>query len=236
LEERETDLGQFPIALMAIVLLVPIVYCVVWKRESLRRTIALWLLSVAIVALYPVVIFAFQHAGDFGYFLAKFVFFVLLPVALLMFIEGWSAKTVMINVGVRRKNLERSIAYGLLAAIAVIAVTVGIRLIIGSTSSSIDASWSVAMFLDAFTEEFLWRGVFFLYLMTLIDWRVAAGTSIVGFVLMHSQYIGSLFIVATITQAVLLTWVTYKTKNIIGPWISHGLSRIAPQLVIEWIR
>jgi membrane protease YdiL (CAAX protease family) len=229
------DLGAFPIALMGVALLVPVLYSAAWKRESLKKTAALWALSVVIVILYPVVTYAFDIGGDFGYFLAKLAFFVLLPTVILMYLEKWRARTVLVNVGVRRKNLESSVAYGILASLVIIAVTVAIRLIMGSEAGDVNAGWSIAMFLDAFNEEFLFRGVFFLYLMTLIDWRVAAGTSVAAFVLAHSQYLNDPFIIATIVQAILLTWVAYRTRNIIGPWISHGLSRIVPQYIMAWM-
>lgn len=229
------NFGDFPIALIAVVLLVPVIYSAVWKRESLKKTLALWVLSVVLVLLYPLVIYASNNGGNFGYFLAKLVIFVFLPLALLMFMEKWTARTAFVNVGVRRMNLEKSVAYGLIVAVITITLSVSILLATNASSNGVDAGWATSMFLDAFTEEFLFRGVFFLYLMTLIDWRVAAVTSITAFVLMHSQYfIGalSLFIIVTIVQAILLTWVAYKTRNIIGTWISHGLNRIVPQLVL----
>jgi hypothetical protein len=56
--------------------------------------------------------------------------------------------------------------------------------------------------------------------MAMIDWRIVVRTSFVAFVLTHPQYIGSLFIVAIIVQAIVLTWVANKIKNILGPWVS----------------
>jgi hypothetical protein len=70
--------------------------------------------------------------------------------------------------------------------------------------------------------------------MTLIDWRVAAGTSIAAVVPAHSLCIGSLFIVATIVQVMVLTGVACRTRNITGPWVPPGLSRNIPQMFWAW--
>lgn len=104
--------------------------------------------------------------------------------------------------------MERSIAYGLIAAAITIAVSLAVSVYTNAGTGSLDTVWSISMFLDAFTEEFLFRGVFFLYLMTLIDWRLAFVTSVLAFVLSHSQYfIGALspYILVTIVQAISLT-------------------------------
>jgi membrane protease YdiL (CAAX protease family) len=219
-------LDEFPLALMAIVLLIPLAYCAVWRKTSLRKAAAIWLLGLIIVLLYPIVTYAFEHAGDLGYFLAKLAIFVLLPIGILAILEKWTPGTVLMRVGVRRENMGRSILYGLIAA----AITIAVTMII-STTTSVDLVSDTILFLDAFTEEFLFRGVLFLYLMTLIDWRVAFGTSVLAFVLVHPQNFTNLFIISTIVQALLLTWVAFKTENIIGCWISHGLNRIVPQMI-----
>lgn len=233
------SLDNYPLALMVVVLLIPVIYCAAWKKENLRKAAALWLLSLVIVLLYPAVMYASENGGNLGYFMAKLIIFVLLPIPVLMYLEKWTARSVMINVGVRRLNMERSIAYGLIAATITIAISLAISVYTNAGAGGLDAVWGSIMFLDAFTEEFLFRGVFFLYLMTLIDWRLAFITSVLAFVLVHPQYfIGtlSMFILVTITQAILLTWVAYKTKNIIGAWISHGLNRIVPQLVLAGLK
>jgi membrane protease YdiL (CAAX protease family) len=172
------------------------------------------------------VTYASEQAGDWGYLLAKFLIFVLLPIIALVYLEKWTVKSVMIKAGVRRENLRKSIIYGLIAAIVTIVLTV-----IVSMTTHVDVVSDTILFFDAFSEEFLFRGVLFLYLMTLVDWRVAFGTSVLAFIMVHPQNFNSLFILSTIAQGLLLTWVTFRTKNIIGTWISHGLNRIVPQMI-----
>jgi membrane protease YdiL (CAAX protease family) len=87
------------------------------------------------------------------------------------------------------------------------------------------------MFFEAFTEEFFFRGVLFLYLLSKTNVKIAYLTSVPAFVLMHPQHFTSLFIISTVTQAILLTVITHKTKNIIGPWVAHGLNRILPSAI-----
>jgi len=87
------------------------------------------------------------------------------------------------------------------------------------------------MFLDAFNEEFLFRGVLILYLWKITDIKVAYATSIVSYIIVHPQHYASLFMISTIAQGILLAIIAHKTKNIIGPWISHGLNRVLLQII-----
>jgi membrane protease YdiL (CAAX protease family) len=87
------------------------------------------------------------------------------------------------------------------------------------------------MFLDAFNEEFLFRGVLLLYLWKITDFKIAYATSVLSFILAHPQNFTSLYLISTAAQGILLGIVTYKTKNLIGPWISHGFNRVVPQII-----
>ena len=87
------------------------------------------------------------------------------------------------------------------------------------------------MFFDAFNEEFLFRGVLLLYLWKIIDLKIAYATSILAFILAHPQHFTLLPLIGVAAQAILLGIITHKTKNLIGPWISHGFNRIIPQLL-----
>jgi membrane protease YdiL (CAAX protease family) len=90
------------------------------------------------------------------------------------------------------------------------------------------------MFIEAFNEEFFFRGILLLYLLKITDIKIAYTTSVLAFILAHPQHFNSLWLVSTSLQAILLVAVSYKTKNIIGPWISHGLNRILPSLIISF--
>jgi len=87
------------------------------------------------------------------------------------------------------------------------------------------------MFFEAFNEEFLFRGVLLLYLWKITDFKVAYVTSVLAFILAHPQHLTSLSLIGVAAQGILLGIVTYKTKNLVGPWISHGLNRVIPQIL-----
>jgi membrane protease YdiL (CAAX protease family) len=70
-----------------------------------------------------------------------------------------------------------------------------------------------------------------LYIWKITNLKVAYSTSVLAFVLAHPQHLTALSLLVVATQGILLGVVTYKTKNIIGPWISHGLNRVIP----SWI-
>jgi len=220
------NLGMFPIALLIFALLIPIIYCSKWEKNELKNIALLTICSIVIIALYPLTFYLTNIFGSVGYTIAKFILFVILPIVAILYIEKWGLKEILITVGVRKKNLPRSIVYGLGAAIVTILIT-----IIVSTTFKIDIVWHIVMFFEAFTEEFFFRGILFLYLLKKTNLRVAYPTSIIGFILIHPQHFTSIFIVSTIIQAILLTIIADKTKNIIGPWISHGLNRALPTLI-----
>jgi membrane protease YdiL (CAAX protease family) len=219
------DLGMFPVAPFLIALLIPLIYSLKNRKER-RSVIAIIIASILLVALYPLVTFLGNAIPLFGYSIGKVVLFVLIPVITVLYLEKWKLKDIFSNLGVRKRGLPRSVYYGLIAAVVTIAITVLV-----STSSQFDTVFRTIMFFEAFTEEFFFRGFLFLYLVKKTSLRVGYATSIVGFVLMHPQHFTSLFLISTIAQAVLLTVVADKTKNIIGPWISHGANRLFPSLI-----
>lgn len=221
-----STLFTLPLAFMLVPLLIPVAYCAIRKRENLVKAAMLWLLGLIIVVLYPMVNFASEQFAVTGYFLVKVLLFVIIPIAALMYLEKWTVWTVLNKVGVKRENLGVSIAYGLIAAVATIIVTVAI-----TSTVAVDLFDDIVLFLDAFTEEFLFRGVLFLYLMARTNLGVAFITSVLAFILAHPQNLHSIFIASTALQAVLLTLVVYKTGNIIGAWISHGLNRVVPGMI-----
>jgi membrane protease YdiL (CAAX protease family) len=208
-----------PISLLIPALLIPLIYSLIWKRSELRNLSILFLTGVLIVFLYPI-------TSILPYVIGKFIIFVLLPMLALFYIERWNLREILSKTGIYKLNLQRSILYGLAATIVTITIT-----ILVSTTTSFDLLFRTIMFFEAFTEEFLFRGVLLLYLTKKTNLRVAYLTSILGFILIHPQHFTSLFIFSTASQAILLAIVAHKTQNIIGPWISHGLNRFLPSLI-----
>jgi len=79
------------------------------------------------------------------------------------------------------------------------------------------------------------RGVLLIYLWKITNLKVPYSTSILAFMLAHPQHLTSLSLICVAAQGILLGIVTHKTKNILGPWISHGLNRVIPQILIETV-
>jgi CAAX amino terminal protease family. len=217
---------MYPVALLIFALLIPLIYCAKWKKKELKNIGLLTVCSVVIILLYPLTFYLFNILGVVGYSIAKFILFILLPIITIFYIEKWKVRDILFNAGIRKKNLQKSIIYGIIAAAVTIVITV-----IVSTTYKVDIVWRIVMFFEAFTEEFFFRGILFLYLIQKTNLKVAYSTSIIGFILIHPQHFTSMFILSTIAQAILLTIVANKTENIIGPWISHGLNRNIPSLI-----
>ena len=220
------NLGSYPIAFLVVGLLIPLLYSLGWKRKELKSMALLFACGILMVILYPLTSYLNPFLGRGGYPLAKLIIFVLLPVGVIYYIERWDWKGILTRTGVGRENLGKSVVYGLGAA----AVTITITFLL-STASGIDLIWSAITFFESFTEEFFFRGVLLLYLMRKTNLRIAYATSVISFIIIHPQHFNSLFILSTAAQGILMGIVAYRTRNIIGPWIGHGLNRIVPVMI-----
>jgi len=219
-------LGPFPVAPLIFALLIPIIYSLKNNKRELKPILLITLCSIGTIILYPITSFFSISMPLFGYLIGKIFLFVVFPIITIFYIEQWDLKDILSNVGVRNRNISKSIFYGLIVAIVTIIITVFV-----SSPSNFDPVYRTIMFFESFTEEFFFRGFLFLYLLKKTNPKIAYATSILGFILIHPQHFGNMFLISTVTQGVLLTIVTDKTKNIIGPWISHGLNRFIPALI-----
>lgn len=220
------DLGSFPIALLIFALLIPIAYSLKNNRKNLRSILFITIASIGTIVLYPLVSFLSSAIPSFGYTIGKTIIFVILPIITILYIERCKLKDVFRKLGVRRTNLPRSVLFGIAVGIITITITVFV-----SSITQFDILFRSIMFFESFTEEFFFRGFLFLYLLSKTNFNVAFLTSVLGFILVHPQNFTTLFIISTIAQGVLNTVVAHKTKNIIGPWVSHGMNRFFPPLI-----
>ena len=83
----------------------------------------------------------------------------------------------------------------------------------------------VVSFVESFTEEFFFRGILFLFLMSKTNLKVAYITSLGSFVLMHPQNFTNPFIISTISQGLITLEICRRSKNLTGAWIVHGTNR-----------
>lgn len=223
------NLGMFPIALMLLALLIPLMYCLNWKRENLRKVAIISTCCVLIVIGYRITVDLGKIIEPtLGYLIGKFILFTLFTLIAILFLEKCEIKTVLLQTGVKKENLSISVLFGL----GVLVITAILTLIVwwGKIEPA-SLYWDVIIFFEAFNEEFLFRGVLLLYICKITNLKVGYSTSVLAFILAHPQHLTALSLLIVATQGILLGAVTYKTKNLIGPWISHGLNRIIP----SWI-
>ncbi len=218
----------YPTTALLFVLLIPIIYCWRWKKENQEKAVVIWFYGLVATIFYGSVIYLADHISHVGYVLGKLILFTIIPLYFYLYLEKGNIRTALSALGVTKEKIAPSIIWGIGAAI--ITLIIGLAVAWGQEGTT-SLYWNISMFCDAFNEEFLYRGFFFIYIWKLTDIRIAYLTSNLAFILTHPQHFTSLFMVSTITQGLLLTFITHKTKNIIGPWISHGLNRTIIQVL-----
>jgi membrane protease YdiL (CAAX protease family) len=179
------NFSMFPIAPMLLALVIPLVYCLRWKKETFRKTVVLFLISILIVLLYPITGIFNTSLGTGGYFIGKLILFTLIPLLTIIALERWTIKNAFVELGVHRKNIGKSLIF----SVGALVITVCIAMIFFWGAPGItSAIWNIVMFFEAFNEEFFFRGILLLYLWKLTDIKIAYATSTLAFILAHSQY------------------------------------------------
>jgi membrane protease YdiL (CAAX protease family) len=216
-------------------ILIPIAYCLKWKRESLGHIWPVALCLVLIVLLFEPLVWGLDFPV-LGYAFWKSVLFVFLPLAVLCWhLRGkMGARKIFAGLGVRRRGAGESLKLGMFLLPVMLISTTLASLWLARHYSPSDVSYSGIMFAESFTEEFFFRGIMFLYLWKLADIRVAYVTSIIGFVLLHPQYFWGAAIVPAIVQGVLTAIIVHKSKNLAGPWLLHGTARVFSLSVLPY--
>ena len=92
--------------------------------------------------------------------------------------------------------------------------------------------WGIPLFLDAFNEEFLFSGVFFLFAYKNTENLPLA--YIVSMMVAFAWHPLTPFrMIPVFVQGTLLCYLLYKSKNIHGAWISHGINRTSGSVVAQ---
>jgi membrane protease YdiL (CAAX protease family) len=220
---------MFPIAPMLIALLIPIIYCIIHKDCILKKVITIFICCFFITLFYPITQLLGNIVGNsFGYLLGKIILFTIIPLITIAYLEKRKIIDALIEIGIRKRKLTKSIIFGLIVFVITLIITI---IFSWETKGNNSLIWNSILFFEAFNEEVLFRGVLLLYLWKITDVRVAYVTSILAFILAHPQHFSSLFLISTFTQGLMLAIISNKTENIIGPWISHGLNRVIPNLL-----
>jgi membrane protease YdiL (CAAX protease family) len=138
-------------------------------------------------------------------------------------------------IGLSRKNIKKSIIFGILFLPIMLLVTFLVQYYNGFSTSDPDVFWGVISFIESFTEEFFFRGVLFLFLIKKTNFKIAYITSLMSFILAHPQNITDLLILSTIVQGIITLEICRRTRNLIGPWLVHGTNRFFSIVILPFI-
>ncbi len=214
------DLFLWP---MLLPLILPVVYCVKYKKESFVEIGAIIVVMVLIVLFYwPMV--TSTIFSSYTYIVTKYFLFVVLPIISFVLIQGNITPLRLSTYGLKKQGVRTSLIWFLLLLPVMLVITFAIQY-------SYNGSWNVELvngimsFFEAFTEEFFFRGILFVFLVQKTNMKIAYITSLTSFILMHPQNLTTLFIIGTMVQGILTLEITRRSKNIIGAWFLHGSNR-----------
>jgi len=229
---------------MLIPMILPIVYALKFKRDSLIDICVITLTMIFIVIAYWPFTIGFSSSANI---ITKFLLFVLIPLFLLYItwrIRNRSKKKKQDfpfkQYGLTEEGFEKSLKLGFLFLPIMLIATFSAKYLIGVHFDA-DFPIGVVSFIESFTEEFFFRGILFLFLMIKTNLKVAYITSLTSFVLMHPQYIpDSLsymnpFIISTIVQGVLTIEICRRSKNLVGAWVLHGTNRFFSIVILPFL-
>jgi membrane protease YdiL (CAAX protease family) len=216
----DIDLFLWP---MLVPMILPLAYCVKYKRDSLVEIVTLIVVMAMIVVLYwPLLISNFL--STYTYVGVKVLLFVVLPLVLFIVIKRDSSPLHGTLYGIKKEGVKKSIAWCVLFLPCMLIVTGLIQYFYGVTWSADAVAGSISFF-EAFTEEFFFRGILFIFLLRKTNMKIAYVTSLASFTLMHPQNLTTFFIVGTVVQGILTLEIARRSQNIMGAWVLHGSNR-----------
>jgi len=215
---------------MLIPMIVPLIYCVKYKRESFTEIGIITLVMILIVVLYWPLLSS-NLALTYTYPVAKVLLFVLLPLTSFLVIKRDTSPLQGSLYGVTKQGLKKSFFWFILFLPLMLVVTGCIQFFIGVTwNSNIGAG--IISFFEAFTEEFFFRGILFIFLLHKTNMKIAYMTSLTSFILIHPQNLINLFMVGTIIQGIVTLEIARRSQNIIGSWMLHGSNRFFELVIL----
>jgi membrane protease YdiL (CAAX protease family) len=215
---------------MILPMILPLFYSLKYKRNALSEILAILFIMTIIIIVYWPLSLGIPSAGNI---VVKFLLFVLFPLVLLFAIQR-EKTSFLKHFGIQRKGIKKSLQWGLLLLPIMLLVTFAISYF-SITSTQGDLFTGGILFIEAFTEEFFFRGVLFLALVSRTNVKIAYLTSLASFVLMHPQHFTSFFIIGTIVQGVLTLEITRRSENLFGAWILHGTNRFFSIVVLPFL-
>jgi len=224
---------------MLIPLIIPIAYCILYKKNRIVDSIIIFIIMVTIVIFYWPVTNLFSSTANLY---AKFLIFIILPIIFLFFYDKAYHFFVKSDdkifdwklFGINTEGLEKSLKYGLLF-IPLMSLTTFIIFWILNIQTNSDLITGSVYFVESLSEEFLFRGILFLFLFKRLNLKVAYVTSLFSFILVHPQYFSSILIIITIVQGILTIEIVKRSNNLLGAWILHGFNRVFALVIFPFI-
>ena len=213
---------------MLIPMIIPIIYGLKYKRESLQEISVITVVMIFIVIVYWPLTLGLNSSSNI---IAKTLLFVLVPIFFLLLLFKIRAKLgnekqdFQLNLfGITRNGFYKSMKLGFLFLPFMLIVTFLVKYMMGG---DYDPNFPLGFvsFIESFTEEFFFRGILFLFLMSKTNFKIAYITSLSSFILMHPQNFTNPFIISTIFQGLITLEICRRSKNITGAWIVHGSNR-----------
>ncbi|MBN2603828.1 MAG: CPBP family intramembrane metalloprotease [Candidatus Thermoplasmatota archaeon] len=215
---------------MLVPLVLPVIYCIIYRRNRLGEVLTLVFSMIIIVLFYwPLSLEFYVDANLY----VKIFLFVLVPLILLFIYDILHRYLLKSDekifdwklFGISSNGLEKSLKLGLIFLPIMLLASFIIINYSGSIGDISIFNGSI-YFVESITEEILFRGILFLFLFNrLKNIYVAYTTSLLCFIFMHTQYFESISIVPTIIQGILTTEIVRRSNNLLGAWVLHGFNR-----------
>jgi membrane protease YdiL (CAAX protease family) len=158
----------------------------------------------------------------------------MLPVLCLFLLKPKKTTLKSEQFGIKKEGMKTSIWLCILFLPIMLVVTFIIQYVNGITFEA-DTLTGAISFFEAFTEEFFFRGILYIFLLSRTNKWIAYITSLASFVLMHPQNLDSIFIIGTIIQGVLTIEICKRSGNLTGAWLLHGINRFFIIAIIPFL-
>jgi membrane protease YdiL (CAAX protease family) len=218
---------------MLIPMLLPLFFCIKFKKETLFEIVTIALVMMLIVLLYWPLITS-NIFSTYTYVGVKILLFVILPLVIFLLIKRNTSPLHIAAYGITKEGVKKSIVWFILLLPIMLIITGLIQYYLGMDSIA-ELIPGVVSFFEAFTEEFFFRGILFMFLLQKSTMKIAYVTSLASFTLMHPQNLATIFIIGTIIQGILTLEITRRSHNILGAWMLHGSNRFFELVLLPWL-
>lgn len=223
----EINFFLWPMLLPMILLLF---YCVRYKKEAIFEIGIITTVMVLIVLLYwPLV--TSNIFSIYTYIVVKILLFVVLPIVIFVMIKRNTSPLQGAVYGIKKDGLKKSLIWFVIL-LPIMLVTTGLIQYFHGVSWNVELVAGIISFFEAFTEEFFFRGVLFIFLLQKTSVKIAYATSLASFTLMHPQNLTTIFITGTLLQGILTLEITRRSQNVFGAWLLHGSNRFFELVLI----